>query len=302
MVERPAATPPVGEIRAPGMDHDLYAYRTLDEAPHFVWPGGARIALSVTVMLEYRELTPPGDRDRRIVSPLGDFKPDWLTWSQHLYGNRVGIFRVLEVLDRYGLVPSVALGAEAARRHPELVDECLRRDAAFLAHGTFATRRLSSLMPAEAQRAHIAESRDAVLRATGRAPMGWCGQDYNEAPQTPDLLAEAGFGYLADWSNDDRPYRLRRLVSLPAQADWSDLEAMWLRGVTPAAWSEALVEGFSVLRGEGGAVCNLTLHPWIVGQAHRIAYLDAALRRMLGQPGVWRATTDEVARLAATQL
>jgi peptidoglycan/xylan/chitin deacetylase (PgdA/CDA1 family) len=242
MVEK---IPPVGEVRRPGMDHALYPYRTLDEGPRFVWPDGARIALTVTLMLEYRELDAPADRDRRIVSPLGDFRPDWLTWSQHAYGNRVGIFRVLDMLDRFGLVPSVALGAEAARRHPELVDELLRRGASFMAHGTFATRRISSLMTADAQRAHIAESRDAVAQATGRTPTGWCGQDFNAAPDTAALLTEAGFTYTTDWSNDDRPYRLGSLISLPAHSEWNDLESMWLRRVTPKAWSDGIAEGFS---------------------------------------------------------
>ncbi len=294
--------PPVGEVRLPGMDHDLYAYRTADEGPRFAWPDGARIALTVTLMLEYRELDAPAERDRRIVSPLGDFRPDWLTWSQHAYGNRVGVFRVLEMLDRFGLVPSVALGAEAARRHPELVDECIRRGASFMAHGTFATRRITSLMTLDEQRAHIAESRDAVMQATGRAPAGWCGQDFNETPETPALLAEAGFSYTTDWSNDDRPYRLGSLISLPAHSEWNDLECMWLRRATPQAWSDGIAAGFSVLREEGGSVCNITLHPWIIGQAHRIRYLGDALKRMLGQQGVWRASTDAVARIAGAQL
>ena len=57
----PAGVPPTGEARPPGMDHDLYPYRPAPEAPRFVWPGGARIALTVTVLLEYREIDPPRD-------------------------------------------------------------------------------------------------------------------------------------------------------------------------------------------------------------------------------------------------
>jgi peptidoglycan/xylan/chitin deacetylase (PgdA/CDA1 family) len=295
--------PPVGEVRAPGMDHDLYAFRSLPESPRFAWPGGARIAFTVTLMLDHWEVAPPPEasRDPRVVSPLGNFFPDWLTWSQREYGNRVGIFRVLEVLDRFGVIPSVALGAAAAERCPELVDECLRRGAVFMAHGTHATRRITSRMGEEEERAFILESRDAVARATGAVPAGWCGQDCNESPRTPALLAEAGFAYVADWSNDDRPYRMGGLVSLPAQAEWNDLESMWLRRVNPAAWRDGLVEAFTVLREEGGAAFNLSLHPWIAGQAHRIRYLGEALAGMLGQPGVWRASTDAVARMAGDQ-
>ena len=142
----PANTPPVGEQRRPGMDHPHHAFRTLTEAPRFAWPDDARIAFTVTLVLDHWELNPPtgANPDPRIVSPLGKFFPDWLTWSQREYGARVGIFRVLDVLDRFGVTPSVALGAAAAKRYPELVDELLRRNACFLAHGTYATRRITS--------------------------------------------------------------------------------------------------------------------------------------------------------------
>ena len=295
---KPAPVPPVGEERLPGMDHALHPFRTLAEGPRIAWPVGARTALTVTLMLDDWEVDPPegASPDPRIISPLGKFFPDWLTWSQRLYGARVGIFRILDVLDRFGVVPSVALGAEAARRWPELVDECARRGACFLAHGTFATRRITQAMSEDEERALIGESRAAVLAATGHAPAGWCGQDFNQSTRTTALLAEAGFGYTTDWSNDDRPYRFASgLLALPAHADWNDLEAMWLRRTQPQAWADLVAESFAVLHAEGGAAVNLSLHPWLAGQASRIRYLTDALSRMLGQGGVWRATTDSVA-------
>ena len=164
----------------------------------------------MTLVLDYWEVNPPPDAspDPRIVSPLGKFFPDWLTWSQREYGARVGIFRVLDVLDRFGVTPSVALGAAAAKRYPELVDELVRRNACFMAHGTYATRRISSRMSEAEERAYIAESRDAVQGAAGAAPLGWCGQDFNQSDRTPALLAEAGFTYTTDWASDDRPFLL----------------------------------------------------------------------------------------------
>ena len=175
-------TPPVGEHRRPGMDHAHHAYRTLTEAPRFAWPDRARIAFTVTLALDYWEVNPPEDAnpDPRVVSPLGKFFPDWLTWSQREYGARVGIFRVLDVLDRFGVTPSVALGSAAAKRYPELVDELVRRNACFLAHGTYATRRITSRMTEVEERAYITECRDAVHAAAGEAPLGWCGQDFDE--------------------------------------------------------------------------------------------------------------------------
>ena len=301
----PAGNPPRGEVRLPGMDHDLYAFRTLHEPPRLVWPDGARIALTVTVLLDYWEVNPPADAspDPRIGSPLGAFFPDWLTWSQREYGNRVGVFRLLAVLDRFGLVPSVALGAAAARRYPELVDEFLRRNAVFMAHGEYATRRITSRMSEAEERALITQSRASVQAAVGEAPLGWCGQDFNQSLRTARLLSEAGFAYTTDWPNDDRPYRLASgLLALPPQPEWSDLEGMWLRRLAPPVWAQSVADAFTALRAEGGATFNLTLHPWIIGQAHRIRWLGEALTQILGQAGTWRTTTDELARSVQAQL
>ena len=251
------------------------------------------------------ELTPPADAhpDPRIVSPLGKFHPDWLTWSQRAYGNRVGIFRIFDVLDQCGLVPSVALGSAAAKLCPELVDELSRRNACFMAHGDFASRRITGKMTAAEECAFIEAARDAVAEATGEAPTGWCGQDFNESADTPARLIEAGFQYTTDWANDDRPYLLDgALVALPPQPEWNDLECIRLRGVTVPVWADNLAEAFAVLHAEGGGVFNLTLHPWITGQPHRIRWLREALARILGKPGTWRTTTDELARAARGQL
>jgi peptidoglycan/xylan/chitin deacetylase (PgdA/CDA1 family) len=299
------STPPVGEVRRPGMDHAHHAYRTLTEAPRFTWPDGARIAFTVTLVLDFWEVNPPKEasRDPRIVSPLGNFFPDWLTWSQREYGARVGIFRVLDVLDRFGVTPSVALGAAAAKRYPELVDELVRRNACFMAHGTHATRRITSRMSEADERAFIAESHHAVKTATGEAPMGWCGQDFNQSDRTLALLADAGFTYTTDWASDDRPFLLdNKLVALPPQPEWNDLECMWLRRVPPQVWADNIAEAFAFLHDEGGGCCNLTLHPWVAGQAHRIRYLRDALSRTLGRGNIWRTTTDEVVRVAQQQL
>jgi peptidoglycan/xylan/chitin deacetylase (PgdA/CDA1 family) len=303
----PAKVPPVNEMRTAGMDHAHYPFRALPDAPRFVWPDGGRIAFTVTVMLDYWELdTPQGESpDPRIVSPLGKFFPDWLTWSHRLYGARVGIFRVLDVLDRFDIKPSVALGTEAAKRYPELVDALLRRDACFMAHGDYATRRLTSRMTDERQA--IVSARDQVAAAIGQVPKGWCGQDFNESAGTPALLTEAGFEYTTDWANDDRPYLLGpysagSLLALPPQPEWNDLECMWLRRVTPPVWQANIVEAFNVLHAEGGNVFNLTLHPWISGQAHRIRYLRDALHHILGKPRTWCTTTDALAEAARQQL
>jgi allantoinase len=295
----------IDEPTDPGMDHAHYPFRAAPDAPKLRWPGGAPIAFFVLLHLEAWEITPPADahRDPRFVAEFPAFHPDLRAWSQREYGNRVGIFRVLSVLDRFGIVPAVALSAASARLHPELVAECQRRGAEFLAHGTWATRLITSRMSEAEERAHIAESRDAVANATGIVPRGWVSQDQSQSPRTPALLAEAGFDHLLDWPNDDRPYLMgpydgRTLVSLPPQPEWDDVTMMWLKRMAPARWAETGAAAFAALHAEGArssTIFQLGLHPWVMGQAHRIRHLADMLARILGRPNIWRATPSAVA-------
>ena len=100
------------------------------------------------------------------------------------------------------------------------------RSYEFAAHGTFATRMLSSQMSEAEERAAIASSLDTIARTAGTRPRGWIGQDYGESTVTPHLLAEAGLDYVADWGNDDQAYFLATnppLLSISNQAEWDDV-------------------------------------------------------------------------------
>ena len=119
-------------------------------------------------------------RDPRFRDPFGDFRPDYRAYTWREYGNRIGIFRLLDVLDRTELKVTVAANASACDRYPYLVDELLKRDYEFAAHGSHATRMLTSRMPEAEERDFIASSVERVSRASGKPCVGWIGQDYAE--------------------------------------------------------------------------------------------------------------------------
>lgn len=285
--------------RKPGMDHDHYRFEPMPARAPLAWPGGARLAAFVTVHLEAWELQPPADahRDPRFVGEYGSFFPDYRSWTQREYGNRVGVFRILELLDRHAIRASVAVNGEIARRRPELVARFAARGDEILAHGTHATRMITSRMDEREERAAIAQARDA-LAATGASPRGWISQDHGESARTPRLLAEAGFTYLVDWPNDDRPYLMTTdppIVSIPSQAEWDDVQLLWLRRVPMARYPALIGEAATRLHAEGGRVFGLSLHPWLAGMPHRLRYVDEALSRLRDLPAVWQATTGEIA-------
>jgi peptidoglycan/xylan/chitin deacetylase (PgdA/CDA1 family) len=281
------------------MDNPYYTFSPIDRRPPLAWPQGNRIAFWVMLAIEYWELkAPPGShRDPRFVGEYGTYDPDYRTWTQREYGNRVGIFRVFEVLDRYGIRATVALNSAAARRYPGLVEQCRRRDYEFIGHGSHATRMLTSKMSEEEERAVIRDALDTLGRTTGKRPRGWHSQDFGESDRTPRLLAEAGLDFVADWPNDDQPYRMRLnrpFVSLPTQPEWDDVQLLWLRRVAMPRYPAIVGEAFDTLYDEGGRVFCLALHPWLIGMAHRIRYLDEALQRITRKPAIWQATASDI--------
>lgn len=292
-----------GTDRKPGMDHALYGFSPIAGRKPLRWPGGARVALWVIVYLEDWELDPPPDAVRApdVQGPWPAIFPDWRTVSHREYGMRVGIFRAFEVLDRLGVRTTAAVSAQACRLYPNLIRECRRLGFEIAAHGTRATRMISSRMSEAEERAAIAEAKAAVVAASGRAPAGWIGQDFGESVRTPALVAEAGFRYIGDWPNDDQPYAMNvrpPLVSLPCHAQWDDVQLLWLRNVAAHRYAEIAAEAFRRIAAEadaGGRLFQLGIHPWILGQSARIRYLDEALRFVVGHAGVWTATGEEIA-------
>jgi len=284
----------------PGMDNPWYDYVPFPKRPRLSWPKNARVAFYVVLHLEYYELQPAEDslKDSRFVGEFGNYSPDYRTWTQREYGNRTGIFRVLDVLDRYQIKAGVAVNAMAAERYPFLIEQCRKRGYEFIAHGISANRMLSSKMSEAEEKAEIATSIAAIEKAAGVKPAGWLGQEYGESQRTPQLLADAGLDYVLDWPNDDQPYAMkvgRKFVSMPNQPEWDDVQQLWLRRINTPRYPDIVADAFELLHREGGQVFNLSIHPWLMGMAHRIKYLDEALRRIERFGNIWQATPGEVA-------
>ncbi len=288
-------------IRAPGMDHAHYAFLPSPSRARITWPGGARLAACAVLYAEDWELAPPADarRDPRFNDAAGYYAPDYRTHSWREYGNRIGIFRILDLFDRLQLPCTVALSASLCTRAPALLEALLSRGCEIAAHGTHATRMLTSAMDEQAERDAIAASLDTIEAATGTRPIGWVGQDYGESHRTPKLLAQAGLHYVADWPNDDQPYLMQGgLVSLPNQAEWDDVQLLWHRRVPLHRYAGLVTDAFRVLLEEGGSsgrFFGLHIHPWLLGAPHRFQQLVAALTPLRAAPEVWWTTQGTVA-------
>ena len=202
-----------------GMDHDHYSWSPIVNRNILRWPEDAKVAICVIVNLEYAEWSPPEGSYELPTNAGGIGRPrpfpDYARLSHREYGHRIGVFRVLDVLNRHGISPTIAMDAFTATNYPFLVRYCLNQGYEIIAHGVSVSRVITSRMSESEERAYINESIQSIAAATGTSPKGWLGPEYGESHRTPNLLAEAGIEYVCDWVNDEQPYKLNTSQGAP---------------------------------------------------------------------------------------
>ena len=277
-----------------------FPYSPIIHRPPLKWPNGAHVALWVIPNVEFfalDEKVPPGSGGTGV--PV----PDVPTWSSRDYGNRVGVFRLMEVLDRHGIRATVALNSELCAEHPAIIEEGNKRRWEWMGHCESNTRRLNAAAPGEEPRI-IKNALATIERATGARPRGWLGSGLQETWDTLDLLAAEGCDYVCDWTNDDQPYIMsldggKTLVSVPYSHEINDKPAFERFNCTADEFRDMICRQFDVLYREGaqsGRVMAIAIHPYLTGVPHRIDAFDAALHYISRHGRVWKTTGTEIAR------
>lgn len=284
-----------------GMDHDRYDWSILSGRKPVAWPGGARIALWVVPALEWFPL----DMKGQPFKPPGAMQtayPDLRHYTLRDYGNRVGIFRVMQALERHAIPASVAVNAAVAVRYPSLVQACVDRGWELIANGLDMDHLHHGGLAEGEERALVQQSLQILRDAAKGRVRGWLSPAKSESSVTPELLREAGVEYVCDWVNDDMPYAMRthagELVAMPHPYDVDDYTILVQNHHTEDDFRDALIDQFDLLyreaSPENGRVMAISLHPWIIGQPYRIGALEQALQHIMRQRGVWAATGSEI--------
>lgn len=309
MTEHSAPDRPDG-ILAPSASHGWFPFSPLPDRPILRWPENQTTAVSVVVDLRAAEWELP--EDLPIVPPSGGRGiapyPDLPRMSHREFGHRVGIFRLMDVLDSIEVLPSVVVDVLTVERYEGLLEHLSDSTAEFIAGGMSASRPITSRMTADEELHYIETTLDRLTAGLGVRPEGWLGASHGESFRTPGLLARCGIGYVADWGNDERPYRLTveeaDLWGFPLSWELSDLRAMHERGMSSEGYGETIVEAFDVLAADAaqpGRVLALHLHSWVSGQAFRADALEKALRAIRARPGTWWASPGEIVGWCRTQ-
>lgn len=277
------------------MENRRYDYLPMIRRKKIKWPNGARLALWVCPNIEYFHI------DKVIPGTPGSHLPDIQGYTLRDYGSRVGVFRLMDVLDKYGIRASVLLNADVCEHHPAIIEEGKKRKWEWLGHGLTNNVRMSDY-PSEEERKVIRQVKETITAAVGKAPKGWLGPGLAETFNTPDYLAAEGFEYVCDWGCDDQPIPMRvrsgRMILVPYQQGINDIGTLLYFHHTPEQYFRMVSDQFDTLYKEGaesGRVMAIPLHPFVIGLPFRIKYLDRALEYICSHEGVWRATGWEIA-------
>ena len=273
-------------------------YSPIVDRPPLEWPGGARVAFWVAPNIEHYEYLPDydGARDPWPRMP----SPDVKHYAYRDYGNRIGFWRMLEVLDAHHVKCGVSLNLAVLEHFHEIARAMVERDWDFMSHGLYNTRYLYSY-DEDRERDFYRDCIETLKRHTGKRLKGMLGPALSGTARTPDLMAEAGLIYHADWVHDDQPVPIRvaagKLISVPYSIELNDApsfrtsyEGDYFARICKAQFDQLYQEGEA-----SGRVMCIALHPYVIGQPHRIRYLDEILGYILSHEGVWQATGDEIA-------
>ena len=287
--------------------HGRFGYSAIHDRPPLQWPGGARLAVYIGFNLEHFAF---GEGLGARIAPASN-EPDVLNHAWREYGNRVGVWRCLELFNELAL-PVGALVNTALYDHcPEVVDAFAARGDELIAHGHTNAQRQSDLNEAD-ELALIEACRARMAAAHGKPPDGWLSPWISESAATPDLLRQAGFRYTLNWCHDDQPTRMRTragpLWSVPYPQELNDIPMIIGRQMDAKDFAQIVIDQFDEMLEQAhkpaeahGLVMGIALHPYIVGQPYRLRHLRRALRHIVSHatitaPGeVWITTPGAIA-------
>jgi len=275
--------------RRPGYDHDLYAWSDMHRRPPIGWPGGKALAIWPCIVAEFFPLTPT-DTPFRAPGHMQTAFPDYRHYTARDYGNRVGIYRLLDAFEKRGMKVSVAINVAVAERYPALLAAILNGGHEIVAHSTDMNGTIDGSVSADAEAAIISDTR-ARWASIGQAPAGWLSIARSQSFRTADLLLQNGFTWMADWPNDDLPYRFANgIINLPLNHELSDRQIINVTQASADSYCQQIDDAAAWLADERGRMLPLQLTPYIIALPYRIGAFEALLDRLVARGDCWFAT------------
>ncbi|HJW22592.1 MAG TPA: polysaccharide deacetylase [Candidatus Limnocylindrales bacterium] len=226
------------------------------------------------------------------------------------FGIRVGIPRILDLLEREAIPATWFMPGHTVETWPAVSREIAERGHELACHGWY--HEDFSAITAREQRAILERSREAVGQVAGDPPRGYRAPYWALGPETLELVEAAGFTYDSSLMADDyRLYRVRHgdrhstsgpttfgtegaLVEVPIYwglDDWPYFEPVRDTGRDGLSAPSRVLE---IWTGElryawehaPGGLLTVTMHPECIGRGHRMAMLERFIAEARDLEGV----------------
>jgi len=281
---------------------DHVGISAMPDRPPLTLPDGHRVAVNVVVNVEHYDYLPPSNRFKNPY-PSVPAHPDIVGYSYREYGNRVGLWRMLDVFDEFEIPITCSLNVAAVELFPEVRDVVVDRGWSIMSHGEYNTRLLYGLSYEQEWDLHADVARR-VTAIFGRPPRGLLGPSFTATESTYEIIAAQGMDYTMDWFVDDQPFPIRAggrtLVGVPYSRELNDAFIMpggAFYGFGGDYFARMCRDQFEVLAAEGehsARVMTIALHPFYMGLPQEIESLRAIFAGIREQGGAWWTTPDRI--------
>jgi len=266
-----------------------YDYVPLPHRAPLRWPEDNRLALIVTINLEYWDLLKDSEQPYYaggppvIPDPMPGNVPDFPNFSWREYGQRVGVWRMIDTFDAVGVPASCTMNAKMGIERRAVIDAVNERGWELVAHNYEQGDLLTNYQfDRDAEAALIDKALKVYEDTVGRKARGWLSSSLRSTTQTADILVERGLSFICDYMNDEQPYLIQTpsgpIVSTPYSVEINDFTFFHRRGMSTSAALDMLKEQFDQLYLEGqtsGRLMNIGLHPHVAGHPYRIRCLSS---------------------------
>ena len=265
--------------------HGRYNYSSLPNRAQYEWPNGTKLAVYVAMNIEafsYGE-----GKGAAIAPPEQAMSHSIYSWRD--YGNRIGFWRLMDMFDDLQIPVQHQINTAIYDECPDIPERIRSRNDEFLGHGYTNSEEQGGLSE-QKEKELIAECTATITKHEGKAPTGWMSPWLSNSETTMDLLQEAGYRYVMDWTMDDQPIWIKtrggKILSMPYPVEANDNRGIvWYR-YTSSEFTDMLIDNFDEMleqtqRDGHPLVCPISLHPFVVGRPYRIRQLRRALEHIL---------------------
>jgi allantoinase len=275
-------------------------YSAIVDRKPLTLPDGGRVIVWPVVNLE--EWPPELPLPRRILTPPGEggHVPDIPNWCWSEYGMRIGVWRLMKVLEEFGITPTVSMNGTVPEAYPRVAEAALEAGWEFMGHSYIQ----KPMYEVDDEREAIFKTMETMQKYCGYKPRGWMGPGLTQTENTPELLVEAGFEYTADWILDDQPCIVNTsnqdqgmLHSIPYTTELNDIPIMLSQHHVSSILYDRTMDYFDTLYEEGEEnvrIMTIAVHPYIHGVPHRIKYFRKIFEELSNKPGVVFMTGAEI--------